>query len=265
MNKKNWASVVLLVALVLSMPVAVSAITLEFQGGTFTGNIGPYTMAIQNDVAITGPPSAPAFANGTVLMICNDFAGRASTSFDPWEVQKHILVAGANPGTPGEGTLLNGATNGVEPSTRAKFFDATGNQTSPGTYVNGFLKATEVDYRAGAYLSSKIFAAYESNDTSTATIYQRALWSLFNSNASETGWNFATYAAQRAEAYTVVNRGWQGWQQYVVYTKVPLLNAPPGGIQEFYARVPEAASFASLGLYFGGLGLLGYAFRRRMK
>lgn len=251
MMKRNWSSLALTIAAATVSATTASAISLDFIGVPGGGNIGPYSLQITGDVAILGPPALKALPNGLILGVCNDVAGTVSGTGvgNAWTVQKHALF---NSTTNNIGSLEKGKWDGAgSPSTNAKFFESTP--------ADNFLDATLRDYKAGAWLANRVL-----NNVGGATgraNAQHALWGLFQTNYALT----ATQSALKTAAYTAIDSGWNGWQTFAVYTKVPLGSAPPGGTQEFYVNVPEASSVASLGLYFGGLGLLGYAFRRRMK
>lgn len=250
---KKWCSIAPTIAMTMVFATTASAISLDFISVPGGGNIGPYQLAITGDVAIAGPPALNALPNGLILGVCNDVAGTVSGfgPGSPWEVQKHALFTG---GAVNSGSLEFGAVGtGVQASTHAKFF---------GSNPPEFRDANLRDYKIGAYLANNVLTNTQRVDS------QHALWAYFNLNHAAT-----RPLAQQisiglliAAAEAAVDSGtWHVWKTFAVYTKVPLGTAPPGGIQEFYVKVPEAASFASLGLYIGGLGLLGYAFRRRMK
>lgn len=251
MNKKNWASAIVLLALMLGLSTPGLAISLDFIGvAGGPSPVGPYKFIITGDVAIGGSTPLGALPDGEILGICNDISGGVP-GFGPgdaWEVQKHNLADVPLLDVLDSGSLQYGKVGtGSETSTRAKFWhDSSTN----------FLYAEARDYQAGAWLANRVLVNIERTDS------QYALWGLFKTNEVLT----ANQIALKTAAYAAVDSGnWDGWKSFAVYTMVPLGEAPPGGTQEIYVRVPEAASFASLGLYFGGLGLLGYAFRRRMK
>lgn len=238
MKFKGLFTTLLVMALMLGVGTSASAITLELIGAPY-GQTGPYSMQLKGDLPVGGVPSLPALPDQTILMICSDISGGVPGSV--WEVQKHSLTAVS---------LASGVGDGDPSATRAKFY---GDHN-----IQNFLEATERDYRAGAWLAEQLFNS--AGDPALEDKWHGALWGLFNL----TQFQEASYVADRTAAYNAVDGDWDGWKSYAVYTRVPL-EGPPGGTQEFYARVPEAAAFASLGLYLGGLGLLGYAFRRRMK
>lgn len=232
--------------LLLVIATSASAISLRFVNAP-TGQTGPYGMRINNDLAVGGVPYLQPLPDTpvgqTILMVCNDYSGQVpDPDVNPWEVQKHSLT---------NASLASGVGDGDPVAARAKFY---GDHN-----VANFLEATEVDYRAGAWLAEQVFNA--AGNAAAEDRWHRALWGLFNQTQFQGG----AYATDRAAAYAAVSGGWSGWQSYAVYTRVPL-NGPPGGTQEFYAKVnvPEPAAVASFALYFGSLGLLGFAFRRRM-
>lgn len=240
MKSNGWLRVVMTVALMLGIAASASAITLQFVNAPY-GQTGPYNFNITGDLPVGGDPSLPALPSpSTIPMICDDIAGGVPTGGATWEVQKHALT---------DASLAAGV--GTPPAASAKFY---GDHN-----VVDFLEADEIDYRAGAWLSEQLFNAV--NNAAEEDRWHRALWGLFNLTAYQGG----QYDTDRAAAYTAVAGGWDGWRSYAVYTRIPVDRLGTGGVQEFYARVPEASSLASLGLYIGGLGLLGYGFRRRMK
>lgn len=246
MTTNRRYTALLALALMLGLAASASAITLRYVNAPY-GQTGPYEMRIAGDQPVGGSPYLQPLpntpTNQSILMICLDYAGTVpDPEINPWEVQKHSLT---------NASLAAGVGDGNPTALPAKFYQ--------GHSGVGFLQATERDYRAGAWLAEQLFNA--AGNASLEDKWHRALWGLFNTNAFQGG----QYAIDRAAAYAALGN-WTGWQNYAVYTRVPLIG-PPGGTQEFYARVrvPEAASLASFGLYLGGLGLLGYAFRRRMK
>lgn len=244
MKFKGLFATVVLMALMLGLGTSASAITLQFVGAPY-GQTGPYSMQLKDDLAVGGVPSLRALPDQTILMICSDVAGGVPGAGVTWEVQKHSLTAAS---------LASGVGDGDPAATRAKFY---GDHN-----IANFLEATEKDYRAGAWLADQLFKS--AGNAALEDKWHRALWGLFNLTQFQGG----QYALDRVAAYNAIDGigqdPWDGWKSYAVYTRVPL-TGPPGGTQEFYARVPEAAALASFGLYLGSLGLLGYAFRRRMK
>lgn len=246
MRLRGQLTAVLALTFLLGCATSASAISLRYVNAPY-GQTGPYGMRITSDLAVGGVPYLQPLPNtpsgSTILMVCNDFSGTApDPAGNPWEVQKHSLT---------NASLAAGVGDGNPVAARAKFY---GNHN-----ILNFLEADERDYRAGAYLAEMVFAAV--GNATQEDRWHRALWGLFNKNVFQGG----TYDADRNAAYAAVDGGWTDWQRYAVYTRVPL-DGPPGGTQEFYARVavPEAASIATLGLNIGALSLLCFAFRRRL-
>lgn len=254
--KKTVFSAVMLVALTVFFTFTASAISLRFDSNP-NGSIGPYNFEIKNDLAAPGPTTLGALPDGIVKMVCNDIDGSVpdvpGVGGDEdngifWEVQKHAL----------RDSNLEIGTGSIPPAlTKAKFYENT---------VAPFIYAKQLEYRAGAYLADIVLTT----TGTTRSNAQNALWRLFNPTHASA--NSLSYQATLDNLINVakgkvIDGSWTDWKYYAVYTRVPL-NGPPRGTQELYAKmvkVPEAASLASLGLYFGGFGLLGYAFRRRMK
>lgn len=236
--KKFWLPLAFLVALTTLLTGSASATTLTYTGGSHqrsAGNyyVGPYSLMLDPDGS--GPLSAQFYAG-----ICDDSLGTI-TGGQSWEVTRHDLTASG----------LSGA----------KYFDNTNSSTAAASLRN-YLAVT---YLAEQLLSLPTPSASWNNVISdshnaTRTAYQWAIWTIFNSVPPAPSSISSTVAAFVADGYAAVdNNNWIGGG-WAVFTPTAAYTAR----QEMLIRVPEATSLASLGLNFGALILLGYAFRRRM-
>lgn len=168
-----------------------------------------------------------------VAGICNDFDGRISSG-QSWTVTQHSLDDTSLVGTKYYGKSIAG--NSID----------------------------QVDYRAAAYLANQMLALH-TNWTNTTfsqkqqlTRLQYAIWTIFDADNPPRGvGDVSAIAALREEAYGA-NYSGGGW---AVFT-------PTGNSlarQEILIYVPEASVLGLMGLNFGALAFLGFAFRRRMK
>lgn len=243
--KKHLTMFGTLVALTVLLAASASAITLTFTGGSHQHTagdfyVGPYSLMLDPDRTLTpnvnGPLPSQFYAG-----ICDD-SSATITSGQTWEVTMHDLTA----------TGLVGA----------KYFDTTNSATT----ASSLRKYLAVTYLAEQLLALPTPTAAWTNVISDAnnaarTSYQWAIWTVFNSAPAAPASIASTVTSYMTAAYQAVdNLTWTGGG-WAVFTPT----AAYAGRQEMLIRVPEAASLASLGLNFGALGLLGFAFRRRMK
>lgn len=242
--RKFFLTGVTILALTVLLTASASAITLTFTGGSHQNTaggylVGPYSMMLDPDRTLSpnvnGPLPAQFYAG-----ICDDSAGTI-TSGQTWEVTMHDLTAAGLVGT--------------------KYFDPTNATTADASLRN---------YLAVTYIAEQLLAlptptsswtnVISDSYNATRTAYQWAIWTIFNSAPAAPGSITSAVSSTIAAAYSAVdNNSWTGGG-WAVFTPT----AAYAGRQEMLIRVPEAASLASLGLNFGALALLGFAFRRRM-
>jgi hypothetical protein len=244
--RRIWLPLALLVALTTLLAGSASATQLKYTGQAYVPSfgsyyVGAYSAKINPTDAAWASNSANWNSQPTVAAICNDFTGRISTG-DVWNVAVYELAA----------TDLEGA----------KFW---GDAVSGDAVTRDNNTIDLVDYQAAAWLSDQLLAYHYNWSPTTANLerthIQYAIWSIFDLTAiaSRTTTQVTAINAYRQAAFDAVSSGYTG-DAWRVFTEIPAT----GPKQEMLIRVPEAASFASLGLNFGALALLGYVFRRRM-
>ncbi|MBE0656234.1 MAG: hypothetical protein IH602_01010 [Bryobacteraceae bacterium] len=247
--KKHWISAALLLALTVVLAGPASAVQLKYTGQAYLPTFGSYYVgAYSAQMNPTGESWAPNSTNWstqpTVAAICNDFSGRIATG-DVWDVTAHEITLADLGGSP-----------------EAKFWGQSVTDTQADRGDN---EINLNDYLAAAWLSDQLLTYHYNWSPTTAVVertrLQYAIWTVFNSAATTIGSTAdkAAVIAYRQAAFDAVAGGYTG-SDWRVFTEVSAT-----GKQEILIRVPEAASFATLGLNFGALVLLGYAFRRRMK
>lgn len=226
--KRYGITAVAFVVLTLLMASSASAITLKFTGKSYANTIG-------------GPNVGPysfELDGKAVAGICNDYAG-SITSGQSWVVNQY--------------SLDDASLNGPPP---AKY---------QGTDVGGNI-IDQTDFRAAAYLANQMLALH-TNWTSSAnnpqlTHLQYAIWTIFNAGTPPGGVGSpadqTAIAGLRSQAYAA-NYSGGGW---ALFTPA---NSGDAARQSVLIRVPEASVLGLLGLNFGALFMLGYAFRRRIK
>lgn len=225
--KRFWLPLAMLVALTTLLAGSASAIELKYTGKAYSPDFGSYYV---------GPYSFQMDGHD-VAGICNDFDGRI-TSGQSWTVTRH--------------TLDNAGLVG------SRYYG----QTIGGNYID------QDDYRAAAYLANQMLALHNGwNSITTAqrellTRLQYAIWTIFDAdnppNNVGTTADINAITALRSQAYAA-NYSGGGW---AVFTPVQWSSTIRP--QEILIRVPEASVVGVMGLNFAALGLLGYAFRRRM-